>query len=143
MIDGRLVTPPLSSGCLAGVTRDLVIEWCGAVEQDLTADDLAGAAEVFVTSSTRDVHPVHDLDGRVLAAPGPITAAAMADVRRQRGEGRRSVTLTFRPFTLDEYVAYRSGLADDYAGQMIEMAGMDPETAREMASKRRGRAHAA
>ena len=71
------MTPPLSSGCLAGVTRDLVIEWCGAVEQDLTAADLAGADEVCVTSSTRDVHPVHDLDGRQLAAPGPVTAAAM------------------------------------------------------------------
>ena len=32
---GRLVTPPLSAGCLAGVTRGLVIEWAGAVEEDL------------------------------------------------------------------------------------------------------------
>lgn len=75
---GVIVTPPLSSGCLPGVTRDLVLEWCAAEERDLTAADLVEAEEVFVTSSTRDVHPVHDLDGRSFPAPGPITAAAMA-----------------------------------------------------------------
>ena len=32
VVDGAILTPPLSSGCLAGVTRDLVIEWCGAEE---------------------------------------------------------------------------------------------------------------
>ena len=35
VLDGELVTPPLSSGCLAGVTRALVLEWTGAVERDL------------------------------------------------------------------------------------------------------------
>ena len=34
---GQLLTPPLSAGCLAGVTRALVIEWSGAVEQDVAA----------------------------------------------------------------------------------------------------------
>jgi branched-subunit amino acid aminotransferase/4-amino-4-deoxychorismate lyase len=34
-IDGRLVTPPLSSGCLAGVTRELVLEVTDAVEEDI------------------------------------------------------------------------------------------------------------
>ena len=40
---GRLVTPPLSAGCLAGVTRGLVIEWAGAVEEDLPLSALAEA----------------------------------------------------------------------------------------------------
>ena len=77
VIDGVIVTPPLSSGCLAGVTRDLVVEWCGAEERDLTPADLSAAGELFVTSSTRDVHPVHDLDGQLFETPGPVTAAAM------------------------------------------------------------------
>ncbi len=77
-LEGLLLTPPLSSGCLAGVTRELVIEWCGVVEGDLLPSDGERATEVALTSSTRDVHPVHALDGRELTAPGPLTAAAMA-----------------------------------------------------------------
>ncbi len=77
VVGGRLVTPPLSSGCLAGVTRELVIEWCDVEEVDLTASDLATAEEIFVTSSTRDVHPVHALDGRELSLPGPLTLSSM------------------------------------------------------------------
>lgn len=77
VLDGQLVTPPLSSGCLAGVTRDLVIEWCGARERDLPLSVLAEADEVFITSSTRDVHAVHAVEDRELPV-GPITRAAAA-----------------------------------------------------------------
>ncbi len=74
---GRLLTPPLSSGCLAGVTRDLVIEWAGAVEEDLPAGALAAADEAFLTGTTRDVLPIRSVDGTLLpAAPGPVSAKA-------------------------------------------------------------------
>ena len=76
-IGGRLITPPLSSGCLAGVTRGLVIEWAGAAEDDLTMDDLSNAEEAFLTGTTRDVQPIAHVNGRKLAAvPGPITRKA-------------------------------------------------------------------
>ncbi|MGH9148724.1 MAG: aminotransferase class IV [Acidimicrobiales bacterium] len=76
---GRLVTPPLSAGCLAGVTRALVIEETGAVEADLPVDALAEADEAFLSSTTREVQPIRAVDGRALtAAPGPLTAAAAA-----------------------------------------------------------------
>ncbi|MFB4313963.1 aminotransferase class IV [Actinomadura sp. 21ATH] len=75
---GRLVTPPLSAGCLAGVTRALVLEWFGAEEEDLPLEDLYRADEAFLTSTTRDVQPIRAVDGTVLpAAPGPVTAKAM------------------------------------------------------------------
>lgn len=85
-LDGRLVTPPLASGCLAGITRELVLELDGVeIEaRTLPAATLAEATEVFLTSSTRDVQPVHTVvlgdapapaDG--LAAPGPLTAAVI------------------------------------------------------------------
>ena len=74
-LDGRLVTPSLSSGCLAGITRALVVEWCDAAEEDVPVELLAAADEVFITSSTRDVQAVIGVDGRVLE-PGPITAEA-------------------------------------------------------------------
>ncbi|RFS84420.1 aminodeoxychorismate lyase [Actinomadura spongiicola] len=79
VLDGRLVTPPLSSGCLAGVTRALTLEWCGGEEEDVALDDLYRAEEAFLTSTTRDVQPIRAVDGTVLPnAPGPITAKAMA-----------------------------------------------------------------
>ena len=72
--DGRLLTPPLSAGCLAGVTRALVIEWAGAAEQNLPSAALAEADEAFLTGTTRDVQAIRCVDGQVLAAaPGPIT----------------------------------------------------------------------
>ncbi|WP_354382668.1 aminodeoxychorismate lyase [Streptomyces sp. PvR034] len=78
VLDGELHTPPLASGCLAGITRDLVVEWTGARETDLPLDVLERAEEVFLTSSLRDVQAVHRIDGRVLtAAPGPVTAKAV------------------------------------------------------------------
>jgi len=74
---GRLITPPLSSGCLAGVTRALVIEWTGAAEDDVPLDDLSNADEAFLTGTTRDVQPIRHVNGRKLAAvPGPITRKA-------------------------------------------------------------------
>ncbi|MGW4056377.1 aminotransferase class IV [Streptomyces sp. NPDC004779] len=78
VIDGRIHTPPVSSGCLAGITRALAAEWTGAVETDLPLDVLETADEIFLTSTLRDVQAVHRVDDRELsAAPGPVTAEAM------------------------------------------------------------------
>jgi branched-chain amino acid aminotransferase len=75
--EGRLLTPPLSAGCLAGVTRALVIEWAGAAEQDVPLAALADADEAFLTGTTRDVQPIRCVDGRALPdAPGPVTRKA-------------------------------------------------------------------
>ena len=74
VVDGELWTPPLSSGCLAGVTRELVCELVEVDEAPVPIAALGEATEAFLTSSTRDVHPVASIDGRALAAPGPVTA---------------------------------------------------------------------
>lgn len=74
---GRLVTPPLSSGCLAGVTRALVLEACDVVEDHLPLGALAAAPEALLTSTTREVQPIRAVDGHPLrSAPGPLTTAA-------------------------------------------------------------------
>ncbi|MEU2118279.1 aminodeoxychorismate lyase [Streptomyces sp. NPDC016459] len=78
VVDGRILTPPVSSGCLAGITRALAVEWTGARETDLPLDVLESADEIFLTSTLRDVQAVHRVDGREAAsAPGPVTAKAM------------------------------------------------------------------
>ena len=76
--DGELVTPPLSSGCLAGITRALVLEWVGGKEAELPLEALTEAQEVFLTSTLRDVQALHRVDERELpGAAGPVAAEAM------------------------------------------------------------------
>ncbi|MBI2709516.1 MAG: aminotransferase class IV family protein [Actinobacteria bacterium] len=77
---GALLTPSLATGCLAGITRELLVELLEVTERDdLTVEDLRGADEVFLTSSTRDVQGVGCVDGNRLAgAPGDVTAMASA-----------------------------------------------------------------
>jgi branched-chain amino acid aminotransferase len=77
--DGVVRTPPEDAGCLLGVTRALVLELCdergvAAEEVALPATALGDADEAFLTSSTREVHPVERVDGRALPAlPGATT----------------------------------------------------------------------
>lgn len=90
VVDGVARTPPRSSGCLAGITRELVLEWCAhegveVVEEPMGLDVLQRADEVFLTSSIKDVFPVSSVDGRELPAPGPVTAA-IADVWARHAE---------------------------------------------------------
>ena len=64
-------TPPLSSGCLPGVTRDVLLDEIRAQgfeigEQVLTPQDLERADEVFITSTTRELLPVLEIEGKVM-----------------------------------------------------------------------------
>ena len=74
VIDGELRTPTLASGCLAGISRALLLEWYGGREVDEPLEVLAEAEEIFLVSTTRDVQPVSRCDDRQLKAPGPVTA---------------------------------------------------------------------
>ena len=79
VVDGVLVTPPLSSGCLAGITRELVLELAEVVERDVDPGEFAVASEAFLTSSTREVGAISAVDDTVLPeAPGPVTAGLVA-----------------------------------------------------------------
>lgn len=76
--DGIALTPPADAGCLLGVTRALVLELAPALgitteERALAPDVLTDADEAFLTSTTREVHPISKVDDHDLAAPGPIT----------------------------------------------------------------------
>jgi len=74
VVDETLVTPDLSSGCLAGITRELVLEIEEVEERELSLSEASGASEAFLTSSTRDISPISNLGEIVLPnAPGPVT----------------------------------------------------------------------
>ena len=82
LVDGALVTPPLSSGCLAGITRELAVERCGIGERSVPLAALAEADEACLLGTTREVQPIRSVDGRALAqCPGPLTAAAQRAFR--------------------------------------------------------------
>ena len=87
VLDGELRTPTLAAGCLAGITRELVIEWCGAREVDEPlAEVQARASEAFLASTTRDVQAIGRWDGRDLPAPGPVTRACAETWRSREAE---------------------------------------------------------
>ena len=69
----EVVTPPLTSGPLAGITRELVLEWSPVVERDLTMAEAKSADEVFITSSLRDVQGIARWDDIEFSSSRPIT----------------------------------------------------------------------
>jgi branched-chain amino acid aminotransferase len=77
--NGQVFTPPLSSGCLEGVTRGILLDIAPATgvpikEKVLRREDLYEADEVFITSTNRSLLGVSEIEGHNFAgAPGPIT----------------------------------------------------------------------
>ncbi|MBE7544283.1 MAG: aminotransferase class IV [Solibacteraceae bacterium] len=87
----RVLTPPLSAGCLPGVTRDLLLEairlpGIEVREQTLTLDDLECAAGLFISSSTRALLPVAEIEGISIRTESDVTGRllhAYLDYERQ------------------------------------------------------------
>jgi branched-chain amino acid aminotransferase len=79
--EGKVLTPPLSSGCLAGITREILFEIAPQAgielrEQDLSLGDLSAADEVFISSTTREVAAVGTISPDWnYPAPGRIARA--------------------------------------------------------------------
>lgn len=92
-LDGTWLTPPLSSGCLPGVTRALVLELFRELgvpvkEVVIPLSDLPLAEAAFLTSSLREIQPVSAIDGRELPEPSDLPrlrAAFAARVTRETG----------------------------------------------------------
>ena len=96
--DGGARTPRLSEGLLAGITRAFILDVADEagvpVENSVLRDeDLFGADEVFLTSTTREIVPIVRVDNRVIAngVPGPLTLRLLDAYRRKAAE------LTARP----------------------------------------------
>jgi branched-chain amino acid aminotransferase len=96
----QIITPSEESGLLRGITRDLVIEFARSagfeiVERDVDPSELWDADELFITSSTRDVHPVSELakldlpeevSNKKQLIPGSITRKLSDIFTAQRAE---------------------------------------------------------
>lgn len=82
--EGTFLTPPLSAGILAGITREVVLELLRGLgltchQKPLQLDTLLGADEAFMTSTTREVVPVCSVDDAPIGdgRPGPYTCRVM------------------------------------------------------------------
>jgi branched-chain amino acid aminotransferase len=78
VLDGIVRTPLVTTGCLPGVTRGIVLELARAhgvpaEEGEFAAARLTDASEVFLTSATRGIQPLGRCGNRDLSAPGPLT----------------------------------------------------------------------
>jgi branched-chain amino acid aminotransferase len=88
----EIVTPPLTDGCLPGITREVVLNEIGVPgvgiqERSLSVEDLRAADEVFITSSTRDLLAVRELAGQSL---------------NRRGDVRERLSLAFQKFVRED-----------------------------------------
>ena len=88
--NGAALTPPLESGLLPGITREFLFEIGKDVavdvrEQVLRDEDLYGADEAFLTSTTREAVPIVKVDDRTIGSgrPGPITRKLLDGFRRR------------------------------------------------------------
>jgi branched-chain amino acid aminotransferase len=77
-IDGKWQTPDLNSGCLAGVTRRILIENFDVTENQIKVSDLARARSVALISSLREIQPVMEIDGRFFAGSDELIALKSA-----------------------------------------------------------------
>jgi branched-chain amino acid aminotransferase len=77
--NGEVKTPPLTAGCLPGVSRMVLLEigekaGVNLKETELRTEDLYRADEVFITSTTREVQPVSEIEEHKIAqVDGPVT----------------------------------------------------------------------
>lgn len=70
--EGRVKTPPLNHHCLPGITRKVTIELCNNLgwecqEGLFTVDELFAAREVWITSTTKGIYPVTNINGNLIA----------------------------------------------------------------------------
>jgi branched-chain amino acid aminotransferase len=82
---GRVLTPPLSSGCLAGITREVVIEigpgaGIPVEERTLLPEDLYRADEVFISSTNRSMLNVSEIAGRQITIPNAPIARKLEKI---------------------------------------------------------------
>jgi len=99
---GEVHTPPLDSGCLPGVTRELLLEVVRApgikvVERTLTPQDLERADQVFITSTTRDLLPATFIEGLSVCNEGDVADRLVKALEEYRADYVKShATLTTR-----------------------------------------------
>ncbi len=98
-----MITPPISEGCLPGVTRDVLVQEIHVpdvevIERPLTLEELYRADGVFITSTTRGLLRVREIAGRTLEIRGDVCdrlgraflSYLRSDIARRKNARRRA-----------------------------------------------------
>jgi len=87
--DGEIITPPVSSGALSGITREVIIRLAKKLgievtERNITPNELFTADEAFFTGTAAEVAPIREVNKRVIGAgkPGPVTKRIMQEFEK-------------------------------------------------------------
>jgi branched-chain amino acid aminotransferase len=67
--DGQFITPPLTDGCLNGLSRTRLIKHHGAIERSIKPEELFESEGVYMVNSLRGAIPIRSINGKQIAAP--------------------------------------------------------------------------
>ena len=98
--NGKVVTPPTSTGALVGITRDVTIKLAQkvgypAIESNITPTDLFTADEAFFTGTAAEIIPIMEVNKRIIGdgKPGPITRRLMQEFAKLLGDPNEGVPI--------------------------------------------------
>ena len=98
--NGKIMTPPPTSGVLLGITRNCIIELARklgyeVMERELTPFELITADEVFLTGTAAEIVPVESVNGRKIGTrvPGPITERLIEEFEKLKGDPSQGIKI--------------------------------------------------
>jgi branched-chain amino acid aminotransferase len=98
--DGQIFTPPISSGALQGITRNVIMKLSKnlgytVIEHDVTPNQLFNADEVFFTGTAAEVTPIREINKRVIGhgKPGPITNKLIQEFERIKKDPEEGISI--------------------------------------------------
>ena len=98
--NGKIMTPPPTSGVLLGITRNCIIELARklgyeVIERELTPFELITADEVFLTGTAAEIVPVESVNGRKIGTrvPGPVTERLIKEFEKLKGDPSQGIKI--------------------------------------------------
>ena len=98
--NGKITTPPPTSGVLLGITRNCIIELARklgyeVMERELTPFELITADEVFLTGTAAEIVPVESVNGRKIGTrvPGPVTERLIKEFEKLKGDPSQGIKI--------------------------------------------------
>jgi len=98
--NGKIMTPPPTSGVLLGITRNCIIELARklgyeVMERELTPFELITADEVFLTGTAAEIVPVESVNGRKIGTrvPGPVTERLIKEFEKLKGDPSQGIKI--------------------------------------------------
>jgi len=99
--EGKIITPPISSGALHGITRGVVMKLAEklgypVIERNITPNELFNADEVFFTGTAAEVTPISEINKRIIrdGKPGPITKRLMKEFDKATKDPKEGTTIS-------------------------------------------------